>query len=71
MNKLNEAGTHNYWPESNNSIEAPPHAYDRMRMDDIFASIRNTLLKSFERKSLQEIEDNNTDILHNVNDGLN
>jgi hypothetical protein len=48
---LNEAGSHNYWPESNNSIEQG-NPCDLMRMDDLFASIRNTLIKSLERRSL-------------------
>jgi hypothetical protein len=59
---LNEAGSHNYWPESNNSIEQG-NPCDLMRMDDLFASIRNTLLKSLERRSLHEIDCNINDTI--------
>jgi hypothetical protein len=54
---LNEVGSHNYWPESNNSIEQG-NTCDIMRMDDLFASIRNSLMKSLDRKSLHEIDCN-------------
>lgn len=52
LNMLNDMGSNNYWPESDNSIgRGDPN--DRLRVDDLFASIiRNSLLKSLERKSL-------------------
>lgn len=66
---LNDMGSHNYWPESDNSIGRGGELGDRMRVDDLFASlIRNSLLRSLERKSLGEIDYSITDSLPNPTD---
>jgi len=46
MNMFNEIGSHNYWPESENSIAQTLNSSDRFRKGDYYACTRNNLLKS-------------------------
>ena len=65
MNMLNDMGSNNIWPESEHSIGGN----GGLKVDDLFASlIRNSLMKSLEKRSLTEIDPNITDSVPNPQD---
>ena len=65
MNMLNDMGSNNIWPESEHSIGGN----GGLKVDDLFASlIRNSLMKSLEKRSLTEIDPNIAESVPNPQD---